>query len=128
MLRTTVLIVVLAVLSVGSSSWAMGGGGINTAPPVDLLLPGPPRNVVATAGDGLATISFDPPKSDGGSQITGYSVKSRPEGMRAKGKKSPIVIRGLTNGKVYTFSVDASNSVGTGLSSGPSNSVTPGQR
>jgi predicted RNA-binding protein with TRAM domain len=70
-------------------------------------------------------VSFERPKSDGGNRITGYTVISHPEGMRATGKESPITIRGLTNGKEYTFTVSAGNSVGTGVASEPSNRVKP---
>ena len=126
------MLVVLAVLLVSFPSWAMaaggGGGGAGVGVPMDLLLPGQPTNVTAVAGDGMATISFDPPKSDGGSRITGYTVKSHPGGIRAKGDASPIVVRGLTNGKKYKFTVGAGNSAGMGPSSEPSNGVVPGRQ
>jgi hypothetical protein len=98
------------------------------AVPTDLLLPGAPLHVVASSSDGMATITFDPPKSDGGSHITRYTVTSHPGGIMAKGARSPIVIRGLINGKEYNFTVNASNSVGTGLPSEPSNSVVPSEQ
>jgi hypothetical protein len=90
-------------------------------------MPTPPLNVAATAGNGMATISFDPPKSDGGDAVTVYTVTSHPGRIKAKSAKSPVTVKGLTNGKAYTFTVTATNSVGTGLASGPSNSVTPGE-
>jgi len=124
---------VLAILFAATAVWAMGGGGggggggFGVGTPVDLLMPNPPRDVAATGGDHMATISFTPPKSDGGSPITYYTVKSYPGGIEAKGDRSPIIVKGLTNGKSYSFTVTASNSVGTGLDSGPSNCVTPGE-
>jgi hypothetical protein len=120
-----------AVFLMNSQALAVGGGAGGATGsfgvPIDLLMPSPPRNVTATAGDRMATVNFEPPKTDGGSPVTEYMVISHPEGMKAKGKKSPIAIRGLTNGKAYTFTLTATNSVGTGLASEPSNCVTPGE-
>ncbi len=126
-----VTIAVLAIFLMTSQSLvfggAVGGGGVTGSPPIDLLMPAPPTNVTATAGNGMATVSFDPPKSDGGSPVTVYTVTSHPGRVRAKSKQGPVTVKGLTNGQAYTFTVTASNSVGTGLASGPSNSVTPGE-
>ncbi|SPF49226.1 exported hypothetical protein [Syntrophobacter sp. SbD1] len=121
----------LAIVFVATSAWAFGGGGGGAAGvgvPVDLLMPGPPREVMATPGSGMATVSFKPPKSDGGSPITAYTVTSHPGGIKAQGAKSPLTLKGLTDGKTYTFTATASNSVGTGLDSQPSNEVTPGKQ
>ena len=88
-------------------------------------MPDPPTNVTATAGNGEATVSFNPPKNNGGSPITGYTVTSRPGKIKASGKQSPITVKGLTNGRSYTFTVSASNSVGTGIPSETCSSVIP---
>ncbi len=127
MIGKTMTIAVLAIFLMTSPCWAYGGGGggAATSVPIDYLMPDPPRNVAATAGNGMVTVSFDPPKSDGGSPVTVYTVTSHPGGIRVKSVKSPIIVKGLTNGKAYTFTVTAGNSVGTGLASGPCNSVTP---
>jgi hypothetical protein len=105
-----------------------GGGGAGVGLPIDLLMPDPPGAVSAQAGNGMATVSFNPPKSDGGSPVIRYTVTSHPGGIRAEGAKSPITVKGLNNGKEYSFTVTASNSVGTGLASTPSNCVTPGEQ
>jgi hypothetical protein len=124
-----VITAILVVLFTTTVSWAQGGGagggGGFGGTSVDLLLPGPPSDVTATAGNSAATVSFKPPKSDGGNPITGYIVASHPMGMKASGKQSPITVKGLANGKTYTFTVSATNSVGTGLDSPPSNCITP---
>lgn len=122
------ILVVLFTATIGQGLALAGGGGGGAGGfgvPADLLLPDPPSDVSATAGNGEATVSFKPPKSDGGNPITGYTVASYPKGMRAAGKQSPITVKGLINGKTYTFTVRATNSVGTGLDSQPSNCITP---
>src|SRR5208283_2448216 len=85
MARKTTTITILAIFLMVSVSWAAGGGGgAGAGASIDLLMPGPPRNVTAAAGDGVATVSFDPPKTDGGSHVTVYTVTSHPGGIIAK--------------------------------------------
>ncbi len=114
------------VLLMATASWAAGGGGgASAGPDMGLLMPDPPTDVTATAGNGEATVSFKPPRVDGGSPITSYTVIARPGRIKASGKQSPITVKGLTNGRTYTFTVAARNSVGTGIASETCNSVTP---
>jgi hypothetical protein len=87
--------------------------------------PGAPANVTASACSAEASVSFTPP-SNGGSPITSYTVTSS-DGRTASGLVSPIIMTGLTSGTAYTFTVTATNAVGTGPASGPSNSVTVGK-
>ncbi|MGO8943543.1 MAG: fibronectin type III domain-containing protein [Syntrophobacteraceae bacterium] len=79
-------------------------------------VPGSPTDVTAKAGNASATVSFTPPASDGGSPITSYIVTSSPGGITASGPRSPITVKGLTNGTSYTFTVQAINKIGTGPS------------
>ena len=46
-------------------------------------------------------------------------------GETASGASSPITVLGLTNGDLYSFTVRATNMVGTGPASGVSEAVTP---
>jgi fibronectin type 3 domain-containing protein len=94
-------------------------------PAANPAAPGAPTNVTATGGNTQATVSFSAPSSDGGSPITSYTVTSSPGGLSASGTSSPIVVGSLANGTAYTFTVTATNAIGTGLASSPSNSVTP---
>jgi hypothetical protein len=110
---------IFALLLMATASWAFGGATMNQ------LMPGPPTNVIATASDGEATVSFKPPKSDGASPIIRYAVTSHPGNIIGSSKQSAITMKGLTNGITYTFTVTASNSVGTRLGSESCNSVTP---
>ena len=123
-----IITAIFAVLLTATVSWAfgvgLGGGGLGVTT-MDMLMPSPPTNVTATAGNGEATVSFTPPKSDGGSPITRYTATAHPGRIKASGKQSPITVKGLTNGRTYTFTVDASNSVWTGLDSGACSGVTP---
>jgi hypothetical protein len=91
-----------------------------------VTVPGAPRGVTAKAGNAQATVSFSAPASNGGSPITSYTVTSSPGNITATGASSPITLPGLTNGTAYIFTVTATNAIGTGPASAPSNSVTPG--
>ncbi len=88
-------------------------------------VPGAPTGVTATAGDAEATVSFTAPASNGGKAITGYTVTSNPSRIKAEGHTSPITVKRLSNGTAYSFTVTATNAIGTGPASSPSNSVTP---
>lgn len=102
------------------------GYPIKDAAYVPATVPGAPTAVTATAGDTQASVSFTAPSSNGGAVITGYTVTVSPADVPpVNGVGSPIVVTGLTNGQAYTFTVSATNSVGTGASSAVSNSITP---
>jgi titin len=88
-------------------------------------VPGAPTSVVATRGNAQASVSWTAPASDGGSPITGYTVTSNPGGLTCATATTGCTVSGLTNGTAYTFTVTATNAVGTGAASAPSNSVTP---
>ena len=91
-----------------------------------LGLPGTPSAVIAFAGDASATVSWNAPASDGGSAVTGYTVTSSSEGRTCHATTTlSCVVTGLNDGVIYTFTVTATSSVGTGLPSAASNSVVP---
>jgi hypothetical protein len=106
------------------------GDGPASAPSAEIT-PNPgaplaPAGVTATRGDLSASVSWTAADSNG-SPITGYRVTSTPGGKTCTWTTGPLscVVNGLTNGTAYTFTVRATNVLGTGPASAASNSVTP---
>jgi uncharacterized protein (TIGR02145 family) len=113
---------------VGPSEPSAPSAAVTPAPAV--TVPDAPTGVVATAGDGSASVAFVAPTNNGGSDIIGYYVTSDPTGSSlflygGPGATSPIIVSGLTNGTAYTFTVAAFNLVGPSIESAPSAAVTP---
>ena len=91
--------------------------------------PGAPGNVVATAGDASATVTWDPPTNVGVTPISGYAVTAyNGSTVQATQRVGPALTTttfyGLTNGTAYTFAVAATNRAGSSPTA-TSNAVTP---
>jgi hypothetical protein len=104
---------------------------IGISQPATPVAPSAPTGVTATAGDGRATVSWTAP-NDGNSPITSYSVTPAtgsttlpPTVISGSPPATSATVSGLTNGVIYTFTVTATNAVGTGPASTASNAVTP---
>jgi hypothetical protein len=118
-----------------SATNSVGTGPVSAASsaviPFAPTVPAAPGSVTATAGAGSATVSWSAP-SNGGSAITSYTVTpydgataGAPVTVSGSPPAVTTKVSGLTNGTAYTFRVAATNAVGSGPDSAPSNSVTP---
>jgi hypothetical protein len=86
-------------------------------------VPGAPTNLSATLGIGQAGLSWSPPSSDGGSPISSYTVditdtttSTTLPTVTVSGSPpaTDANLTGLTPGNAYSFTVTATNGVGTG--------------
>ena len=103
--------------------------GADASPDLTVVptVPGAPTGVSASSGSGSASVTWLAPANDGGRAITLYTVTSNPGGITTTvgGQTLMATVNGLTNGTTYTFTVAATNSLGMGPASSPSNGVTP---
>ena len=102
----------------------------NAVTPFAPTVPDAPTIGTATAGNGQATVSWTTPADNGGSPLDGYIVTPYVDGTALAPRQffstaTTQTIKNLTNGTTYTFTVAATNGVGTGPESEHSNPVTP---
>ena len=90
-----------------------------------LELPGAPSISKLTVKNGAVVIEITPPASDGGSPITEYTATAYPGGATKTSTTPTVQFDGLTCGETYTFTVTATNIVGTGPASAESGSIVP---
>lgn len=123
-LGTTYTFVVFATNAIGNSADSAASNSQRAA-----TFPGAPTIGTATiASPTSVTVSFTAPGSDGGETITSYTATSSPGGLTGtvnQAGSGSITVTGLTSGTAYTFTVAATNVIGTGNSSSASNQVTP---
>ncbi len=98
-----------------------------------MTAPGAPSIGAASGGNATVTVNWSAPASDGGTAVTGYSVRVvRASNNAQVGALRPadagatsLAVTGLSNGTAYRIQVRATNSVGSGPYSALSTSVTP---
>ena len=99
---------------------------LRAKPPVGIAvgIPQIVRNAEALVSESEAIVKFDPPANTRSAQITSYTVKNDKTGAEKSFTNSPAIFSGLKNGTSYTFTITASNSIGT---SAPvtTNAITP---
>ena len=104
-----------------------GGPGPLSAPsnavtPAAPTVPSAPLAVGASAATSQARVSWSEPSSNGGSPLTGYVVtpyvgSSAQTPVTVSAGATATVVKGLSNGTSYTFTVKAVNAIGTGPAS-----------
>lgn len=122
---------VSAANAVGTGPNSAASGAVTPTATTSPTAPAAPTDVTAKAGNNSAQVTWNAP-SNGGSGITKYTVTpyigTTAQTARTVTGTPPattLIVGSLTNGKTYTFRVTATNAVGTGPESAPSNPVTP---
>jgi len=114
---------VTATNSIGTS---LVSAASNSITPASATVPGAPVITSAVPGNAQVTLNWTAPSSNGGATITAYTATSQQDTSKhCTTATTSCAVIGLTNGTPYTFTVTATNSVGTGPASTPSSSVTP---
>lgn len=83
---------------------------------VPAAAPGAPNQlaIVATPLDGGVRVSWQPPAFTGGDPVTGYTVSLDRDSATCSTSDTTCTLNGLTNGKLESARVSASNAVGAG--------------
>ena len=108
----------------------LGGNAIANTASITLsaTVPAAPTSLLATAGNGSASIAFTTPTITGGSAITNYEYTldagANWTAFSPAATTSPVSVTGLTNGTAYSIALRAVNAIGAGASSSAV-SVTP---
>ena len=114
--------------AVNSAGPGAASAAVGVTPVAPVVVPGAPTRLVATPGNGQASVAFVAPSNTGGAPITNYEYSTN-NGASWTARNpvatgSPLVITGLMNGTTYQVRLRAVNSAGPGTPS-VAVSVTP---
>lgn len=114
----------------GTVTFKTGGSGLQYATPAGYnsgiytlsIPPGAPRSpVVSNVTNNSATVTVSAPADNGSSSaVSQYTATSSPGGITATSATPVINVTGLSAATSYTFTVTATNAIGTGPASTPS--------
>jgi hypothetical protein len=124
------VVVSVRIRSVNSFGQSAPSGSATALPRAQPTAPDAPTSVTAIAGDARASVRWSAPANNGGAVVSSYTVRSNPSGGTCvvtvtSNTSLSCVVSSLSNGTEYTFSVTATNNIGTSTSSMASNAVTP---
>lgn len=124
---TSHIVYARAVNAAGAGAWSLPSDPFmpQGLPPPPVRAAGPPQDVNADAGQGLATVSWSPPADSGSFPVSHYRVQGSPSGTCLVAGGTSCVVKGLRNGVDYTFRVQALTGAGWGAWSTPSDRVSP---
>jgi len=130
---TAYTFVVTATNGVGSSAESLASNPVTPA-----TTPGSPTTITGVSHNGYVSVSWTPPLNNGGDAVISYTATARVNGLAIPGKactativapaevpESTCDVTGLTNGVTYTFTVVATNTVGSSVPSFASGDIVP---